>query len=375
MQAAVTPTLSKDNSVKKFTKTLEESIEAAIARCSVLTREDVEHFVAHGYVVVKNAFSKELAASNCESAWRELESEHEINRNDPDSWSRRKPGKWGPVGYIRTKGSGTRISLKNQEPRAFYAQADLIGGTERLPNDGEDLLWGDSAIANLGIEGDPRWQPPSPQQPGWHKDGWHFRHFLNSPEQGLLTVPLYSDILPKSGGTFVAADSMVPVANLLKSIPAGLHPDSVQGAGYLIPGLVEQCNEFIELTGEAGDMVLLHPFMLHRVSINPSTRPRFIANMALVLKEKMCLDRRQDGSYSLVELATLNALGVTHLDDESTRDMKGFKPFPFRDETEREREHEALHLEMRELAERGISTPEWAETCGYMSNRVYTTNT
>lgn len=348
-----------------------EAFDVAVKKCSVLTREDAAHFIEYGYVVVKEAFSKAVAARNCETAWRELESEHAVDRNRPESWSTPVPGKRGPIRYLRTKGTGVRIPLRVQQARAFFAQTDLIGGSSRLPNDGADLVWGDGAIANLGIEEDPRWQPPAPRQPGWHKDGWHFRHFLNSPEQGLLTVPLYSDIQPKSGGTYVAVDSLKPVARLLASHRPGFHPDSVQGAGYLIPALIEQCGSFTELTGEAGDMVLLHPFMLHRVSINPSTRPRFIANMALVLKQPMNLNRSDSTAYSLVELATLKALGTTDLDYETTREMKPFKPSPFRNEEERETQSQALQKEMQEMANLHTITPSWAESCGYMSNRKF----
>ena len=350
---------------------LEQAFEAAWQKCDVLSRVEAYQFVVNGYVVVKEAFSKELAQENCESAWCELESDHAIDRDKPESWSTPIPGKRGPVSYVRTRGTGFRVPLKRKQPRAFYAQTDVIGGPSRLPADGQKLVWGDQAIGNLGIEGDPRWQPPSPRQPGWHKDGWHFRHFLNSPEQGLLTVPLYSDIHKSSGGTYVAVDSLKPVARMLESVPSGLHPDSVQGAGYLIPGLIEQCSNFIELTGNAGDMVLLHPFMLHRVSINPTTRPRFIANMALVLKSPMQLKRRHDETYSLVELAILNALEEESLDYWTSRETKPFKPFPFRDEDERQRERKALHAEMKEMAAKDRVTPGWAESCGYMTNQEY----
>ena len=59
----------------------------------------------------------------------------------------------------------------------------------------------------------------------------HFRHFLNSPEQGLLTVPIFSDILPKSGGTFVARDSIAPVARLLRVAAGGVASRQRAGSG------------------------------------------------------------------------------------------------------------------------------------------------
>ena len=176
-------------------------------------------------------------------------------------------------------------------------------------------------------------------------------------------MPIYSDIHPQSGGTFIAPDSIAPVARLLAGIPAGLHPDSVQGAGYLIPGLIEQCSEFRELTGAAGDMALLHPYMLHRVSVNPSPRPRFIANMALVLAEPMRF-RREDDAYSLAELAVLRALDTHAFDFDATRDPLAVRPGPFRDEEEAQRERGLLTKEMAQLRERGLVTPELGRSPG-----------
>ena len=351
----------------------EQAFEATVARCSVITREEAERFVANGFVLIKDAFSKDHASHVASQAWRELQEVHGVDQNDPNTWAQPRAGH-RPSGYARLKGSDKQHRLQTLAPRAFQAQADLVGGVHRFPFNGENLTWGEGVVSNLGIVDDPRWQPPAAKQPGWHKDGWHFRHFLNSPEQATVTVPLYSDIQPKSGGTYLAVDSIGPVAQLLLDSPAGLHPDSVQGAGYLIPGLLDQCREFTELTGEAGDMVLLHPYMLHRVSINPSTRPRFIANMAPVLTEPMNFDREPDDPYSLVELATLHALGQPSYDFRQERPMQGFKPFPFRDEDEKRKETVHLREEMQVFAERGIVSPSWAPECGYMTNDEFAIN-
>ena len=348
-------------------ETFETAFDAAVATCQTLTRDDARHFVDKGYVVVHGSFSESFAAEVCQGAWDEMRAEHGVDEHDPDTWS--KPFMGGKIGYIRTKGTDRRLVLKADAPRAFLAQADAIGGADRLPGSGENLTWRDAAIGNLGLPGGPEWSPPGPRQAGWHKDGWHFRHFLNSPEQGLLTVPIYSDIRPKSGGTFIASDSIRPVAEFLAEHPAGLHPDSVQGSGYLIPGWIEQCTDFEELTGEPGDMVLLHPFMLHRVSVNPSRRPRFIANMALVLAEPMQFSRPAGETYSLVELAVLKALGTDDFDYRATRPALAFKPSPFRDEADAERQRRLLRAEMVAMADRGTVTPSWARDFGYMTNR------
>jgi hypothetical protein len=270
-------------------------------------------------------------------------------------------------GYVRTTGSDARFQLETHAPRAFQAQADVVGGRGRLPKNGVDLAWSDAAIGNLGTT--TVWHPPKPRQRGWHKDGWHFRHFLNSPEQGLLTVPIYTNILPHSGGTFIATDSIGPVARLLAEHPEGLHADSVQGSGYAIPNLIEQCSRFEELMGEPGDMVLLHPYVLHRVSENPSDRPRFIANAALVLNDPMQFDRAVGDPYSLVELAVLRALQTNSLEFKTTRPMQAVVPGPFRSEDERSKQNRLLNQEMHAMAATGLITSTWGESLGYASNR------
>lgn len=342
------------------------AFDAALANCTELTRAEAAHFVEHGHVAIKAAFPKEMADFACASAWTELEANYGVDRADPDTWDGVSRGRGRMRGYVRTQGTGARFLLKTHAPRAFAAQADVVGGADRLPNSGKGLSWGDAVVGNLRVPDGPAWQPPAARQPGWHKDGHHFRHFINSPEQGLLTVPIYTDILPQSGGTFIARDSIAPVARLLAQCPAGVHPDGTQ-AGYLIPGLIEQCSDFAELTGEAGDVVLVHPYMLHRVSVNPSNRPRFIANVPVVLAEPMCFDRPSGDAYSLVELAVLRALKVPRLDFKQTRAPLHVQPFPFRNEEEATKQRLLVEREMEEMAGRGISTPDWGRDLGYLS--------
>ena len=374
---------------------LAAAFDAACSKCSLLSREQAWHFVEHGYVRIPAAFDKEFAVTVREQAWRDLREKHGVSEQEPSGWGVMQ-GANGIPGYVRTAGSGRKFTLRTEAPKAFSALADVVGGAERLPHGGERLAWGDGAIANLGggeptapgnggteepsagvREGlAPRLKEPSTnavrieaRQRSWHKDGWHFRHFLDSPEQGLLVVPIYSDILPQSGGTRIATDSIAPVARLLASNPQGFHADSVQGAGYLIPGLVEQCSRFQELTGETGDMAILHPYMLHRPCANPSTRPRFIANAALVLAEPMRFDRPRHETCSLVELAVLRALGTARFPFAIEGEREAFVPGPFRDDEERATQRTRLETEMQAMAQRGVVTPDWGAEFGYMSNQ------
>jgi ectoine hydroxylase-related dioxygenase (phytanoyl-CoA dioxygenase family) len=153
------------------------------------------------------------------------------------------------------------------------------------------------------------WQPPSPQSKGWHKDGSYFRHFLDSREQALLTIVLWSDMRHEGGGTFIAPDSVRLIARYLAERPEG-----VPANDFNYEALISQCSRFEELTGEAGDFVILHPFMLHASSQNTLRRPRFMSNPPIVLKEPMNLNRANPAEFSLLERATLHYLGLERLD-------------------------------------------------------------
>ena len=340
--------------------------EQALANCRALSRQQALHFLNHGYVLIRDAFPTAFAERVRSAAWAELQEKHGVAPEDPRTWASASAN--APVpGYFRTAGPGGRLTLKTEAPRAFAAIAEVVGGAERLPNGGSELAWAEAAVANLGGV-DLAWEPPAAHRRIWHKDGWHFRHFLDSPEQGLLVVPFFSDVRPRSGGTCIATDSIAPVARLLAAHPEGLHPDGVQGGGYLIPGLIEQCNTFAELTGTTGDMAILHPYMLHRPCPNPSPRPRFIANAALVLQAPMRFSRPK-GDYSLVELAVLRALGEESLAFGPTQPRERVTPGPFRHEGEKAQEAARLREEMGAMAQAGVLTPAWGTEFGYGSNR------
>ena len=211
-----------------------------------------------------------------------------------------------------------RMPIREIAPRAWDAICDLLGGEDRIAH--SEPSWGDGFIINFALGADTAWQPPESLQRGWHKDGDFFRHFLDSPEQGLLTIVVWSDIHPKSGGTFVACDSVQHVAQHLSAHPQGLLPG--EGFGQL----VGKCDDFAEITGNAGDVVLLHPFILHSASQNPSGRARFITNPPVALKEPMEFNRDNPDNFSPVELAVLRGLGKDRLDFKPTAPRERLVP-------------------------------------------------
>jgi hypothetical protein len=255
-----------------------------------LTDEQAAHFLERGFVTVPGAFDAARAGQWLDEAWTRFG----YDRDDPGSWAEKRI-------HLASR---SHVDARAFAPAAWRAAAELAGGEDRvLP-----WRWGNGFIANLGVGADRPWQPPSAAG-GWHKDGDFFRHFLDSPEQALLSLVLWTDMRPRGGGTFVAADSVPVVARFLARHPEGVLPGEFDYAG-----LIGQCRDFVELTGTAGDVVLLHPYTLHATSQNVLGVARIITNSPLALRAPMDFARPDAADFSLVERAVLRGLGVDRLD-------------------------------------------------------------
>jgi hypothetical protein len=263
---------------------------------AILGTSDIEQFITRGYVRVRGCFSRELARDLTTRACERLY----CSLDDPATW---------PKGRMRPPES-QRVSFESIAPKAWQAACELIGGARRVL---QPCTWGDGFIINFGGQDELAggWVPPSVKpQPAWsiwHKDGDFFRHFLDSPEQGLLVIGIFSDIEHRGGATFVACDSVGRVARYLAARPEGVLPPDLLDP---VKAMVEECSDFVETTGEVGDVYFLHPFMAHSHSQNASPHARFIINPPVMLAEPMCFARERPEDYSPVERGVLHALGV-----------------------------------------------------------------
>jgi len=93
------------------------------------------------------------------------------------------------------------------------------------------------------------------------------------------------------------------------------------------------------MTEKCGDVVLMHPLMMHSASRNSLHIPRVITNPFVCLKESFNLNQEDPSEYSLVERKTPKELGVDSLPN---RKIKGER------ETLRS-ERENIHARMKEL--------------------------
>jgi hypothetical protein len=257
---------------------------------------------------IPGAFTKEQAAEVTKDVWTRLG----MDPNDKTTWHR----VWTNMPHHNT------FDARDFAPRAWAAISELCGGEDRI--DPEFRKWRDGLIVNLGSaerEGKP--DPPR-ELPRWHVDGDFFVHYLDSPEQGLLVVPLFTDIPPRGGGTMIYPPGMREVARHLHDHPEGVSPLMVPRgepnfkidfrrdgdlAWYAEVASRGADADFVEVCGNVGDVYVLHPLMMHASTNNPLRHVRIITNPPVALKEPFRFHRDDGSEYSLVERTTLRMLG------------------------------------------------------------------
>ena len=262
-----------------------------------LTQLEREHFLEHGYVLLKGVFPRDWALNEV----REQFAANGMDADKPETW--REPR----MSLAPTKS----LPIAEIAPRLRAAACEILGGDDRIRG-GESLDNGMTASCFTG-EGKP-WSPPDERDP-WHKDGYFFRHFLDSPEQALLSLPLWSDVVPQGGGTYIAPQSVGVIARYLAEHPEGVHPN-----GFPNAELIRQCDERIEAVGSAGDVYLMHGYMVHTISANPNRRLRCISNGIFALEEPMNFNREDPADFSLLEQGVLRGIGVERYDFKPTRE-------------------------------------------------------
>ncbi|MFG3119619.1 phytanoyl-CoA dioxygenase family protein [Streptomyces sp. NPDC048197] len=259
---------------------------------NVLTTDQVERFVTDGFVHLEGAFPRSLADECRAFLWRETG----CDPDDPATWTR-------PV--VRLSGYGDEpFQRAATTPRLHGAFDQLVGRGRWLPRTG---------LGTFPIRFP---HPDDPGDTGWHMDASYVPagesgYWLNlrSRERALLMLFLFSDVDADHGPTRIKVGSHLDV-------PRFLAPAGERGLDFMelcktmdAAGRLDAPDRPLALaTGQAGDVYLCHPFLIHAAQPNHGTRPKFMAQPPLVAAAPLDLDRT-DGAYSPLERAVRLGLG------------------------------------------------------------------
>jgi hypothetical protein len=116
---------------------------------------------------------------------------------------------------------------------------------------------------------------------------------------------------------------------------------------WICSEFVDQSNTFFELTGEVGDVFILHPLVIHSAAKNGLRIPRIITNPSVSLKKPFNFDRDDRSEYSLIELKTLKELGRERLNGWRITGQRRGLVSTWAEEQERERDELESELAQR----------------------------
>jgi hypothetical protein len=233
---------------------------------SILSAFDIEHFKEKGYVIVRNAFSRETAKTLADIVWQKIKEKP----NQPATWNR-------PAAelqeVIRTREAAALFTNR------YRGSIDDLLGANRWHTNKNGFGW--IPVRFPGFRSPP-WKPPLK---GWHIDGINFTHRINSKEVGLAGMEFLSDIPMGGGGTALRVGSHKYIAQLLKS--AG-----EKGLSYMELREISEITKSFpveEANGNAGDVLWMHPFLIHARSPNVGNLVRIASNRTISLTNDLNL--------------------------------------------------------------------------------------
>ncbi|MGW7682596.1 phytanoyl-CoA dioxygenase family protein [Kribbella sp. NPDC054772] len=236
----------------------------------MLTADELDVFERDGIVKLPSAFATDDAARMRDALWRELSARHGMDPGDRSTWTTLRP-----TGLKTTKSDRRAHAILS--PTVRSALDGLLGAWEEPKNQGQVLV--------TMPEGVP-WAVPHRQ---WHTDVG----FETAPDSVKIWA-LLGDLEPGGGGTPQVAGSHKVIERFLTTTDErefkAVRDQVLRSDPWFRNLTAEQRSvdpmapadldglpvRVVELTGQAGDVYLTHPWILHSIAPNAAEAPRMM---------------------------------------------------------------------------------------------------
>jgi len=247
---------------------------------------DLDHFATHGYVRLPRAMDADLVARWRDEAFARLRTSASTQLVDsappapPGAFASLDPDDPSTWRWRRATLKGTKSAdLQDVAPAAWTALTQLLGDRGLRRSTVTNYL-----ILSFPTPSHERWpdrirglfRKKKPVGGGFHLDDPTDSMSLDGWRNAALLLVLYTDVLPGGGGTVLLPESARMVARRLAAGGA----DFMDKDAETRP-LVEACTQRLQITGEAGDVFVMHPFLLHGTAPNRRSTVRIVANPML----------------------------------------------------------------------------------------------
>lgn len=209
----------------------------------IFSKEDLEYWEEHGYVVVREA----VPIENCRAAEQAVWDFLEMDGDDPDSWYPEDPPRRGIMVEIYQHQA---LWDNRQYPRVHQAFTEIWG---------TDRLWVSFDRASMNPPERENWKFPGPHL--------HWDMSLDDmPVRLKVQGVLYLADTPSNQGAFTCIPGFhKKLEQWLKDLPTDADPRRV---------IREYQDRAVPVAGKAGDLVIWHSALPHGSSPNSAERPR-----------------------------------------------------------------------------------------------------
>lgn len=272
-----------------------------------LSEKDIEFFLENGYLKIPQCFSTSSASKCREILWNDIEGKTNIKRNDNSTYPIKLPldnvytcengYPWDDVlNSDKLKSSLKQLSGSNEIENIACGWWMITFPEDVQPDIERENIW--------GIDGN------------WHIDGGKLWRYPYLRDIGFVLVMYFSDVERFCGGTLVASGSHTSICRDLIDYGVKGVSNRILREKFLER---ESFNLFpmVELIGNAGDVYILHPYLLHARSRNLGSRKdesvRFMAHPSISLKNDLDFTKNIN-ELSILEKSIYNsAMGDENL--------------------------------------------------------------
>jgi Phytanoyl-CoA dioxygenase (PhyH) len=258
----------------------------------MLSDAQIEQFIRDGFVRIEGAFGRDLADKGRAILWRDTG----CDERDPTTWTK-------PLIQLGVYGQAPFAEAANT-PVLHQAFDQLVGPGRWRPRESLGMFMVRFPSREERVDAGWHIDTSFPPEDGDKSNYFDWRVNVTSKGRALLMLFLFSDVEENDAPTRIRVGSHFDIARRLA--PAGESGFSLRELAA--KGFADSAKRREVLaTGEAGTVYLCHPFLVHAAQPNHGTRPRFLAQPALLPAEPFCL-QRTDAAYSPVEQAIRIAL-------------------------------------------------------------------
>jgi hypothetical protein len=254
----------------------------------MLNTEQREHFMRRGFVRIANAIPRDQVEAMADQVWAFLQHRDGIRRDDTSTWTVVRPGQ-----FQQLQSGGCFVALANPTVRGLL---DELIGAGRWD---EPKHWG-NVLVTFPRPGE--WVLPATT---WHLDYRPSAGDARLP--ALQAFALVNRVRENQGGTVAIAGSHLVIAHLFNAqggagdnrsadvcaLLKRTHPwfrelwttdrpmdrrRAFMDTATQVLGIDVQVVEFF---GEPGEIILMHPWMVHAAAPNCGCEPRIMLSLSI----------------------------------------------------------------------------------------------